>query len=410
MYHEELIRALPLGANDQIQRAQRPSITVETLLAKAENWLLTFLGKGEPKVRGHAQNDVSANTADSNQGEPLDVIVDLTGRQSHIQESDTHRFSIRFYDNQLGVSGPPGFWASFLGAPTTSVALYLGDQLVFTGSYKTQRLFSLNRRMVLREGLHDIGEVLQQWLKANDHSAVPKTSPLDETTLWVYKKPKAWHVVTYLAKTLLREGAIFFRRIRGFEQRFSVGICSNAWDRTDFTSATFLPNPEGRYYADPLLIEKEGRTVCFVEDYSYETDRGRIVAFELSESGHSYLGPVVEESHHLSFPFVFSFQDELYMIPETYQTGKIKVYRCSDFPMVWKEEHVLMDREASDTMVFQKDDRWWMLTNLRPPGCVDFYSRLYLFYADSPLSTDWTPHPLNPIVVDADGGRNAQSG
>ena len=62
--------------------------------------------------------------------------------------------------------------------------------------------------------------------------------------------------------------------------------------------------------------------------------------------------------------------------------------------------------EAADTMIFEHQERWWMLTNLRPEGCADFYSRLYAFHADSPISTNWNPHDLNSILIDAEGGRN----
>ena len=109
----------------------------------------------------------------------------------------------------------------------------------------------------------------------------------------------------------------------------------------------------------------------------------------------------------MSFPFPFEYQGELYMVPETYEAGEISLYRCLEFPDRWERTGTLMDDvEASDTMIFERDGRWWMLTNLRPEGALDFFSRLYLFWSDDPTSQSWTPHPLNPVVVDADGGRN----
>ncbi|HZI75882.1 MAG TPA: hypothetical protein VFD73_18030, partial [Gemmatimonadales bacterium] len=68
---------------------------------------------------------------------------------------------------------------------------------------------------------------------------------------------------------------------------------------------------------------------------------------------------------------------------------------------------VMMDVSASDSMLFERNGRWWLLTNLERTGRGDFRSELYLFSADSPLSDTWTPHPKNPIKIDPAGGRNA---
>jgi hypothetical protein len=67
----------------------------------------------------------------------------------------------------------------------------------------------------------------------------------------------------------------------------------------------------------------------------------------------------------------------------------------------------MTDVSAVDSMVFEKDDRWWMLTNLDLSGRGGFCSELYLFSATSPLSESWAPHPANPLKIDPAGGRNA---
>jgi hypothetical protein len=45
-----------------------------------------------------------------------------------------------------------------------------------------------------------------------------------------------------------------------------------------------------------------------------------------------------------------------------------------------------------------------MFTNIDPIGSGDHCSEL--FFADSPLANKWTPHPLNPIFVNASCARN----
>ena len=58
-------------------------------------------------------------------------------------------------------------------------------------------------------------------------------------------------------------------------------------------------------------------------------------------------------------------------------------------------------------MMFPKDGKWWMFTNIDPVEIRDHRSELFIFSAKSPLETRWTPHPLNPVIIDASRARNA---
>ena len=45
------------------------------------------------------------------------------------------------------------------------------------------------------------------------------------------------------------------------------------------------------------------------------------------------------------------------------------------------------------------------MTNISPSG-INNSSGLYVFSSDNPLSDNWTPHQLNPILFDSFAGRN----
>jgi hypothetical protein len=47
-----------------------------------------------------------------------------------------------------------------------------------------------------------------------------------------------------------------------------------------------------------------------------------------------------------------------------------------------------------------------MLSNISQTEPHDCSSELYLFWATTPLTDDWTPHPRNPIVNDPMSARN----
>ena len=48
-----------------------------------------------------------------------------------------------------------------------------------------------------------------------------------------------------------------------------------------------------------------------------------------------------------------------------------------------------------------------MFTNIKENEGASSWDELFLFYADSPLSAVWTPHPANPIVSDVRKARPA---
>lgn len=275
---------------------------------------------------------------------------------------------------------------------------------VFSGRYKTKRLMSMNEESVVREGFVDLAQELLR-LARYDFAFRELAMP---SARW--HRPGFLDVISYRIKTVLREVRFFLRtKARGRQLVFSVGIAQCHWQEADLAAATIVPNPEGSYLADPFLVERDGQTVCFVEEFDLKSERGRISWLDIWDGASvpEYRGTLIEEPYHMSFPFPFEYQGELYMVPETYEAGEISLYRCLEFPDRWERTGTLMDDvEASDTMIFEQEGRWWMLTNLRPEGALDFFSRLYLFWSDDPTSQSWTPHPLNPVVVDADGGRN----
>jgi hypothetical protein len=169
-----------------------------------------------------------------------------------------------------------------------------------------------------------------------------------------------------------------------------------------------LQNQPFHYLADPFVIYKNDKNYCFVEDFDELKQRGLIAVYELTNGGGVRVGTALEETFHLSFPYLFEYQNELYMCPESSENNDIRIYRCIEFPLRWKLEKVAMERiSAVDTMIFRKNSRWWMLTNVDAAEIGDYCSELFIYSAVSPLESNWEPHPMNPIIVDASRARNA---
>ena len=67
----------------------------------------------------------------------------------------------------------------------------------------------------------------------------------------------------------------------------------------------------------------------------------------------------------------------------------------------------MSDVAAYDATIFEYDSRWWMFVNIQEREGTSSWDELHLFFADTPLGSEWQPHVLNPIVSDVRYARPA---
>jgi hypothetical protein len=180
------------------------------------------------------------------------------------------------------------------------------------------------------------------------------------------------------------------------------------YDLLRWRDLTPLTPDRDRYWGDPFLIQRDERYYVFVEEKLYATGRGRIACLTLDPAGMLLTHQVVlEREYHLSYPFVFDYAGDLFMMPETAGNRTIELYRCTRFPDQWEPAAVLMrDVYAVDATLVEHEGRCWMFANVKDPGGSSL-NALHLFWASSPLDQSWTAHPLNPVVLDIASSRPA---
>jgi hypothetical protein len=161
------------------------------------------------------------------------------------------------------------------------------------------------------------------------------------------------------------------------------------------------------FWADPFVAEQEGRKFIFFEEFLTDTSRGHIAAIEIGADGEpGQAFDVLKGDHHLSYPFLFRYDDSLFMVPECAESGRLEVFHCTRFPDTWEPHAVLLDGvRAYDPTLIEHDGKWWMFATIQHSGnsCDD---ELHLFYASGPFD-QWTAHPLNPIQLDVRSARPA---
>lgn len=186
---------------------------------------------------------------------------------------------------------------------------------------------------------------------------------------------------------------------------FDQWILAYRFDRDEFK---YLIPPVGHFWADPFQIKVDGKYYIFFEDYVNSAGRAHISAVEVDRNG-IVSGPteVLKLDCHLSYPFVFEWQSDYYMIPETGEKNVVELYRAHSFPFEWKPEKVLLEaRSPLDATLVEAQGMWWMFVNIQEEGVAVNWDELHLYYAESPLGP-WKPHARNPVVSNVHSARPA---
>jgi hypothetical protein len=145
-------------------------------------------------------------------------------------------------------------------------------------------------------------------------------------------------------------------------------------------------------FAHPFLAIEGGRFHLFFTAMSSRDGR-RVIGHAESADGLAwkYRGIVLREPAALSYPCVFQWQGNYYMVPES-TDNVLRLYRATRFPEKWEREVDLLkaDKLVSPT-VFPFNGRWWMFVGISNAA-------VRLFHADG-LKGPWTEHPRSPIVA-----------
>jgi hypothetical protein len=151
-----------------------------------------------------------------------------------------------------------------------------------------------------------------------------------------------------------------------------------------------------QFVADPFMVRVDQAWHMFFETVVL-TGRRRtgVISHATSQDGVTwqYQRVVLSEPFHLSYPHVFRWGADFYMVPESSAAGEVRLYRADPFPSRWVFEAVLVRGPVLlDTTVFRHEDRWWMLTATTAAS-----DTLALFHSTS-LTGPWTEHRQSPVV------------
>ncbi|KAL5716779.1 hypothetical protein ACHQM5_009902 [Ranunculus cassubicifolius] len=144
------------------------------------------------------------------------------------------------------------------------------------------------------------------------------------------------------------------------------------------------------FVARPFLHVQGDALYLFYETKNSITLQGDIGVAKSINKGATWehLGIALDEKWHLSFPYVFTYNDQMYLMPESTQKGELHLYKALEFPLKWTFEKVIMDKPLRGSFIINYDNLYWLF------GYDQNHRHLEIWYSSSPLGP-FRPHEQN---------------
>jgi len=321
--------------------------------------------------------------------------------KGEILRSSTHGIiSFHHGDNRWNRGGPPGFWEVYYRKPATGFIIQIlneeldGGNVVYRGEMPTSFFYELNKFRLYKESYPFMYLVIKRLI---DDERFELEEPHVFTDK-LYKHPSFLKLIIYQWRLICFIIPKSIKIALKISAKWSVHFIEGRYNEVQLRKAIKIKNPKGRFFADPFVTSFKGRNILYVEDYYIKKSKAVITAVELKGNQYKILDTVIDEDFHLSYPFTFEYNNELYMVPESYNANSIRLYKCTDFPLKWEyQKDLIADINCADTNVFEYNGLWWLLTNKYSTSSVHS-GHLFCFYTDDPIHGKWQEHKLNPVV------------
>lgn len=163
-------------------------------------------------------------------------------------------------------------------------------------------------------------------------------------------------------------------------------------------TAKQVTDVKARFVADPFMIECNGAFYLFFEVLNSKREKGEIGYAQSHNMREWQYGRIIlRERFHLSYPYVFFYDGDIYMIPECAESHEIRLYKAVTFPDCWEYATTLISSKKRyppllDPSIVQHNGRWYLFSNARK------LHNLHLFSSDT-LYGAWREHPKSPIFT-----------
>ena len=305
-------------------------------------------------------------------------------------------------------SKPIGFWNSFEEGNISRNLIYIMNNsnylsLLETGFYQNRKYWLLNKEY--------LNEKLIPLILKNIRLIIlyKKISPIKKINISKvkFKEPNLFSLINYIFKKY------FIFLIKLFEQKKNTEKWKlNISKKKDYLLKNYQeikpPPPANFYWADPFLYKYKNRDYLFFENFNIKKQKGKISVGELINNSLVNIKDILNFNYHMSYPFVFNFKKNIFLIPETSSKKRIEIWKSVSFPYKWKLYKILFENEShADVTLLKNKKNIWLFSNKSVDKFNDHLSELYIYKVMDSNFNKILSHQHNPVICDTRRARNA---
>jgi hypothetical protein len=324
-------------------------------------------------------------------------------------------WSFHHADNRVNRGGPPAYWELFTDERKTGITLQilnadLDGGLVIGRALCGHQGISIyrNRNNVFLRSVPMVAEKLTELAQLGWDAFAEKyqTKTPQVYSHPLYQTPDNGPAMRNLWKTIKKGSQASLKRIFYKNQWFLL-IHQGSSSAATLRKFKTLEPPKHEYWADPFLVSHENRLFVFFEAVPYQSFKGYIAVVEYSNNKWHNFQEVLRLEHHLSFPFIFEWQNQWFMLPEAAETGCLQFYSCHHFPADWRPVGTAAPITGIDSVLYHHEGLWYLFTTQQEVAGAATNEVLTLWYAVDFLTGNWQIHPQSPLFRDITKGRMA---
>jgi len=160
-----------------------------------------------------------------------------------------------------------------------------------------------------------------------------------------------------------------------------------------------------RFYADPFFLpSKEGNINIILEDFTFEEKYGKVSLMTFDRNYRQLKHKVLlDTKSHLSYPFVFSESNKIYIFPEASDSGKLSCYEYDPADESLRFLKDIIEQPLLDATILKYEDKYWIFGST---GKTSRNYELHIFFSENLLGP-YKTHIANPVKQGLDGTRSA---
>lgn len=323
-------------------------------------------------------------------------------------------WSLHHADNAINRGGPAGFWEILHHHTSVGVTLQQltpelnGGLVIDKAFFNYHWSFVKTNRLILESSVSLLFKNIRQ-LQIDNYSPTESIVYYNSP----YKTPNLANVIKYIFGFYSKLSSKVFGRMK----YLLFGIRYDCWTlcigKGDFlNSALFRLNPiklpKHEFWADPFIFNYRDDNYIFFENYNYSSKIGKISCGRIKDSELVDITVVLDLDYHLSYPFIFEENGDIFLMPETSENNRLEIYKCINFPNKWELYSTAFEGEMVADASFYVDDnsQRWLFINKQDDLNSTMENELFIYKVDSLKLEHLEPHLQNPVIINSKTARN----